>query len=113
MAEQGTSEETVSAPRGANRPRRKALPVYRVPNGSLILLRKPAKKAVRAPEQKAHAEEPSEEELAALIAALDEANAAAERVIAALDRSHEVLQSCIRDLRSARSAVAAGSDACV
>lgn len=102
------SEQAASAPRGAKRPRRNARPIYRLPNGSFIVLGPAVGKAVRAAngDQKADVEEYSEEELAVLMSALDEANEAAERVIAALDRSHEAIQSLLRNSHEYRERTA-------
>lgn len=45
--------------------------------------------------------EPTPEELAALSAALDEATAAALRVVESMERTSELIQDCIAELRAA------------
>jgi len=67
-----------------------------------------ARNRALAEKRRADAEEPGEEELAALLNALDEANAAALRILASMDRSHELLQGSIRELRMARNSLTGG-----
>ena len=52
------------------------------------------------------AEQPTEEEVRALLDALEEANVAAQRVLTVMDRTHEEMQGLIGDLRRTREMLA-------
>jgi hypothetical protein len=54
------------------------------------------------------AEEPTAEELALVLRALEEADASANRILESMDRSHQLFQDCIAEVRSGSQRVAAG-----
>ena len=56
-------------------------------------------------------EEPTAEELALVLNALEEADASANRILESMDRSHQLFQDCIAEVRSARAVLAASNAA--
>jgi hypothetical protein len=59
-----------------------------------------------APDETADLAPPTEEETAAILAALESANASLDSILARMDRSHDLLQGSIADLQAARAVVA-------